>query len=171
MKIFIGILLPFLGTTLGASLVFCMKKLNKKLENVLLGIASGVMIAASIWSLLIPSMEMAASYGKNAWFPATIGFSVGIGFFILIERFLEKLNIKVAKENISEMKKNIMLFLSVTLHNIPEGMAVGVALAGALSGNGSMTYLVAITIAIRCCNPKYSRRSNNINAIKIIRKV
>ena len=170
MKILIGILLPFLGTILGASFVFCMRKtLNKKIENSLLGIASGVMIAASIWSLLIPSMEMVACQGKSAWLPASIGFSLGIGLFIFIEIFLEYFNKTEIKFKNLEIKKNIMLFLSVTLHNIPEGMAVGVAFAGVLTGNSTISYMAAIILSIRSSNSEYSRRRNNFNAFKINR--
>ena len=114
-----GILIPFLGTTYGSSFVFFLKKdLNENLKKLIVGFAGGVMIAASIWSLIIPSVEMAEKQGKIAWFPATIGLILGVVFLIIINKIAEKIEEKRNKE-----KLNMLLF-SVTLHNIPEGMAV-----------------------------------------------
>ena len=122
MKIAIGILIPFFGTAIGALMVFFMKnKLDKKVETLLLGIASGVMIAASIWSLLIPSIDMAEEQGIISWIPAVIGFILGILFLLITDKlviYLEKNNINKIKFS---FKKTTMLVFAVTLHNIPEG--------------------------------------------------
>lgn len=149
MDILLGILIPFLGTILGASMVFLMKNtLNKGIEKILLGLASGVMIAASVWSLLIPSFEMAEKQGLIEWFPAVIGFILGVIFLIIIDIIISKLE-KIFNLNDKNTKKNnIMLFIAVTLHNIPEGMAVGVAFASVITGNAGMTIAAAISLAI-----------------------
>ena len=145
MEIFFGILIPFFGTVLGASMVFFMKNtLNEKIEKLLLGFASGVMIAASIWSLLIPAIEMTESQDKIAWIPATIGFSLGILFLLIIDLIITHLENKREKDK----KDTTMLILAVTLHNIPEGMAVGVVFAGLLAGNPEITLIGAISLAI-----------------------
>ncbi len=148
MNIFLGILIPFLGTSIGSLMVFFMKgELNKKIEKILLGFASGVMIAASIWSLLMPSIEMAEEQGKIAWLPAVIGFIVGIMFLLIIDfvvPYLENDKIK----GIKKINKNCKLVLAVTLHNIPEGMAVGVVFAGLLSGNSSVTLAGAFALSV-----------------------
>ena len=146
MNIILGILIPFLGTSIGASMVFFMKNtLNIKIEKLLLGFASGVMIAASIWSLLIPAIDMAEEQGRISWIPAVIGFIIGILFLLVIDMIMPKLENVSQKEN----KKNIsMLVLAVTLHNIPEGMAVGVVFAGLLAGNMGITLAGAMTLAI-----------------------
>ena len=150
MEIILGIFIPFIGTIIGTSMVFFMKNaLNKCFEKILLGSASGVMIAASIWSLLMPSFEMAKNQGVIEWLPATIGFICGIVFLIITDIFITKLEIKLnLKQKSESFKNNLMLFLAVTLHNIPEGMAVGVAFAGVISGNASMTMLSAMSLAI-----------------------
>lgn len=150
MEIILGILIPFIGTFVGASLVFCMKNtLNIWLEKILLGLASGVMIAASIWSLLMPSFEMASNQGIIEWVPAAIGFAFGIAFFILTDAFVLRIENKMKSDKKREsFKNNMMLFLAVTLHNIPEGMAVGVAFAGVISGNIGMSIASAMTLAI-----------------------
>ena len=150
MEIVLGILIPFIGTIIGTSMVFFMKNtLNKLLEKILLGIASGVMIAASIWYLIMSSLEMAKSQGIIEWLPATMGFIFGVTLLIISDVFVTKLenNLKLNKKDKS-FKNNLMLFLAVTLHNIPEGMAVGVAFAGALQGNTEMTMLGAMSLAI-----------------------
>ena len=143
MEVLLGILIPFLGTTLGAVLVFFMNNsLNKSLEKILLGLASGVMIAASIWSLLIPSIEIAIEQRIVIWIPATIGFVLGILFLYIVDKmFFEK-------ENLELDKNNKLLFWAVTLHNIPEGMAVGVAFAGSLIENYGMNIAGAFALAI-----------------------
>ena len=133
-KVIIGIVLPFLGTTLGSATVFFLKKeMNSKLQNLLRGFAAGVMIAASVWSLLIPSIDMAEAAGKTAaWLPAVVGFLIGIGFMLLLDSLIPHLHTNSARPEgrPSAMGKNLMLMLAVTLHNIPEGMAVGIVLAG-----------------------------------------
>lgn len=151
MQILTGLLIPFLGTILGAATVFLMKNnLNKKIEKLLLGFASGVMIAASVWSLIIPSIEMAEEQGTIAWIPATIGFLLGIIFLLILDSIIPHIHLESDKpEGIkSKLKKTTMLVLAVTLHNIPEGMAVGVLFAGAIIGNTGVTMAGAITLAI-----------------------
>lgn len=151
MKIFLGILIPFLGTTLGAATVFLMRKeLNAKVEKILLGFASGVMVAASVWSLIIPSIEMAKEQQIIAWLPATVGFILGIAFLLALDLIIPHLHLESNKpEGIrSKLKKTTMMVLAVTLHNIPEGMAVGVCFAGALSQNSSITLAGALALAV-----------------------
>lgn len=124
MEIAWGLLIPFLGTTLGAAMVFFMKnKINNKLEKLLLGFASGVMIAASIWSLLIPSIDMAEEQEKIAWVPATVGFLLGVFFLLILDSVIPHLHLNSEKpEGIkAKLKKTTMMALAVTLHNIPEG--------------------------------------------------
>ena len=151
MELTLGLLIPFLGTTLGSGMVFLMKnKMNKMLEKLLLGFASGVMIAASVWSLLIPSIDMAESQGKNAWIPAAIGFLLGMIFLLILDSIIPHLHLNNDKpEGIkAKLKKTTMLVLAVTLHNIPEGMAVGVTFAGTLIGNTGITMAGAFALAI-----------------------
>lgn len=127
MEVFWGLLIPFAGTTLGAAMVFLMKnKINKKVEKLLLGFASGVMIAASVWSLLIPSLDMAKSQNVIQWIPATVGFILGILFLLMLDSIIPHLHLNTDKpEGIkSKLQKTTMMVLAVTLHNIPEGMAV-----------------------------------------------
>lgn len=151
MQIFLGLAIPFLGTTLGAAMVFLMKKeMNKKVEKILLGFASGVMIAASVWSLLIPSIEMAETQGKVAWIPAAIGFLLGIVFLLILDSVIPHMHLESEKpEGIkSKLKKTTMMVFAVTLHNIPEGMAVGVTFAGAISQNAGITMAGAFALAV-----------------------
>lgn len=151
MDLVIGLAIPFLGTTLGAAMVFLMKnKINNKIEKLLLGFASGVMIAASIWSLLIPAIEMSESQGKIAWVPAAIGFLLGITFLLVLDSVIPHLHLKSDKpEGIkSKLKKTTMMVFAVTLHNIPEGMAVGVTFAGALTQNAGITMAGAFALAL-----------------------
>lgn len=151
MNILLGLLIPFVGTTLGAAMVFLMKnKLNKKVEKVLLGFAFGVMVAASVWSLLIPSIDMAKEQNIIAWLPATVGFTLGIVFLLILDNIIPHLHIKSKEpEGLkSKLGKSAMMVLAVTLHNIPEGMAVGVALAGAISGSSTITMMGAIALSI-----------------------
>lgn len=151
MNVFTGLLIPFLGTTLGSAMVFLMKnKLNKKVEKILLGFASGVMIAASVWSLLIPSIDMANEQGKAAWVPAAVGFILGIVFLLALDSIIPHLHIESDKpEGIkAKLKKTTMMVFAVTLHNIPEGMAVGVSLAGALMENTGITMAGAFALAV-----------------------
>ena len=124
MEIFWGLAIPFLGTTLGSAMVFLMKnKINTKVEKLLLGFASGVMIAASVWSLLNPSIDMAEEQGVIAWLPATIGFLLGIIFLLVLDSVIPHLHLNSDKpEGVkAKLKKTTMMVLAVTLHNIPEG--------------------------------------------------
>ena len=151
MNIFLGLMIPFLGTTLGASMVFLMKKkINNRIEKILLGFAAGVMVAASVWSLLIPSIDMAKEQNVIAWVPATVGFILGILFLLVLDNIIPHLHVKSNEpEGLkSKLGKSVMMVLAVTLHNIPEGMAVGVALAGATSSNSTITMAGAIALSI-----------------------
>lgn len=151
MELTFGLLIPFFGTTLGAAMVFLMKnKMNIKVEKILLGFASGVMIAAAVWSLLIPSIDMSEGQGKIAWIPAAIGFLLGIVFLLVLDSLIPHLHLESDKpEGVkSKLKKTTMMVFAVTLHNIPEGMAVGVTFAGAIIGNSGITMAGAIALAI-----------------------
>ena len=151
MQIFLGLAIPFLGTTLGAAMVFLMKKeMNKKVEKILLGFASGVMIAASVWSLLIPSIEMTETQGKVAWIPAAIGFLLGIVFLLVLDSVVPHMHLESEKPEgmKAKLKKTTMMVFAVTLHNIPEGMAVGVTFAGALAQNAGITMAGAFALAV-----------------------
>ena len=152
LPIILGIIIPFIGTTLGSAMVFLLKdKLNSKIEKALLGFASGVMIAASIWSLIIPSIDL-SEHLKFPWLPATIGFLLGVGFLLLLDTIIPHMHLNDDEpEGIktkSKIKKQNLLMFAVTLHNIPEGMAVGVVLAGAYYGNELLTVSGALTLAI-----------------------
>jgi len=146
-----GLLLPFAGTTLGAACVFFLKnELRAGLQKSLLGFASGVMVAASVWSLLIPSMEMSEKMGRLAFLPALIGLLFGFGFLLLMDMLIPHLHLDSEKaEGIScGLPKTMMLLLAVTLHNIPEGMAVGVVFAGMLSGQTQITVAGALALSL-----------------------
>lgn len=151
MKEFAVIGIPFFGTVLGAAMVFLMKKeMNACLEKLLLGFASGVMIAASIWSLLIPAIEMSEEQGNFAWLPATAGFLLGMGFLLLLDSLVPHIHIDSRKpEGVkSKLKKTTMLVLAVTLHNLPEGMAVGVTFAGAMMAETGITMAGALALSV-----------------------
>lgn len=151
MHLVVGLLIPFLGTTLGSAMVFFLKKeMNKKLEKLLLGFASGVMIAASIWSLLLPSIDMAKEQNVPAYIPAAVGFLLGMAFLLLLDSVIPHLHLKSEEpEGVrSDLTRKTMLVLAVTLHNIPEGMAVGVTFAGALLGHTGITMMGAFALAI-----------------------
>ena len=150
-NIAIGLLIPFLGTTLGSAMVFLMKnKMNTKVQKLLLGFASGVMIAASIWSLITPSIEMAEEQGIVSWIPAAIGFLFGIIFLLVLDSIIPHLHLNSKKpEGIkAKLKNTTMMVLAVTLHNIPEGMAVGVVYAGVLAQNTTITLAGAFALSI-----------------------
>ena len=159
MDVLLGILIPFLGTTLGAGCVFLIKdNLSIKTEKFLLGFASGVMVAASIWSLIMPSIDMSENsgkYGSLVFIPAAVGFAVGILFLLLMDKIVPHLHVGSTEPEgkKTKLQRTTMLVLAVTLHNIPEGMAVGVVFAGVLSGNALITlsgaYALAIGIAIQ----------------------
>ncbi len=147
-----GLLIPFLGTALGASTVFFIKKdLNETVQKGMLGFASGVMIAASVWSLLIPAMDLAESAGKIPWIPAIIGFLAGMGFLLLLDSLIPHLHLgdeENPEGRPSGLGKALMLVFAVTLHNIPEGMAVGAVFAGMLEGNAAVTTAGAIALTV-----------------------
>lgn len=147
----IGVIIPFLGTVLGAACVFFLKnEIKPLLQKVLLGFAAGVMVAASVWSLLIPAIEMSDAMGEFAFVPAVVGFGFGIAFLLLMDRIIPHLHLNSNEpEGIkTSLKKTTMLVLAVTLHNIPEGMAVGVVLAGLATGDGQITMAGALALAI-----------------------
>ena len=148
--VFYGILIPFLGTSLGAACVFFMKHdMSERLSRILTGFAAGVMVAASIWSLLIPAMEQSEEMGKFAFIPAA-GFWGGILFLLLLDHIIPHLHrYSVSAEGPkSRLQRTTMMVLAVTLHNIPEGMAVGVVYAGYLAGNAKITVAAAMALSI-----------------------
>ncbi len=150
-KIAFGILLPFIGTTLGAATVFLLKnKLNDKLQKFLLGFASGVMIAASIWSLIIPAAELAAERGVAEWLPPAIGFALGMFTLLAFDTFVphQHLTSDTPEGRKSTLGKNKLLFLSVTLHNVPEGMAVGAVFAGLLAAGAQISLAAALSLSV-----------------------
>ena len=149
--VFYGILIPFLGTSLGAACVFFMKHdMSERLSRILTGFAAGVMVAASIWSLLIPAMDQSEALGKLAFFPAVVGFWMGILFLLLLDHIIPHLHrYSVSAEGPkSRLQRTTMMVLAVTLHNIPEGMAVGVVYAGYLAGNAKITVAAAMALSI-----------------------
>ncbi len=149
--VFYGILIPFLGTSLGAACVFFMKHdMSERLSRILTGFAAGVMVAASIWSLLIPAMEQSEEMGKFAFVPAVAGFWGGILFLLLLDHIIPHLHrYSVSAEGPkSRLQRTTMMVLAVTLHNIPEGMAVGVVYAGYLAGNAKITVTAAMALSI-----------------------
>lgn len=151
METFLGILIPFLGTTLGASCVLFMKKsLSNLIQRSLAGFAAGVMVAASIWSLLIPAIEQSEDMGKLSFLPAFIGFWSGVLFLLLLDRLIPHLHVgsEQAEGPKSKLGRTTMMVLAVTLHNIPEGMAVGVVYAGFLSGNTQITAASALALSL-----------------------
>ena len=151
MEVFAGLLIPFLGTTFGAACVFLMKDtLKDGVQKALLGFASGVMVAASVWSLLIPSMEMSAGMERFAFVPAVVGFILGIAFLYLLDKIIPHLHMNENKPEGPKTKlgKSAMLVLAVTLHNIPEGMAVGVVYASLISGHADITLASALALSI-----------------------
>ena len=151
LSVFYGILIPFLGTSLGAACVFFMKHdMSERLSRILTGFAAGVMVAASIWSLLIPAMDQSEEMGKFAFIPATAGFWGGILFLLLLDHIIPHLHrYSVSAEGPkSRLQRTTMMVLAVTLHNIPEGMAVGVVYAGYLAGNAKITVAAAMALSI-----------------------
>lgn len=151
MNLFFGLMIPFVGTALGSACVFFMKQELKPLvQKAFLGFASGVMVAASVWSLLIPAMDMSESMGKFAFVPAAAGFLLGIGFLLVMDRAVPHLHLGSEKSEGPRvaLKKTTMLVLAVTLHNIPEGLSAGAVFAGAVSGNGTVTIAGAFVLAV-----------------------
>ncbi len=165
-NILTGTLIPFVGTTLGAAMVFFLRnEMNERLQKALLGFASGVMVAASVWSLLIPAIEMSEEQGVIAWVPATVGFLMGMGFLLLLDTLTPHIyQAEAEAEGSLEkcagpecgglpvcngiQKKTTMLVLAVTLHNIPEGMAVGVTFAGVMNENALISMAGAFVLAV-----------------------
>lgn len=151
MEMFQGILIPFLGTVLGSACVLFMKnRLNLMVQRVLTGFAAGIMVAASVWSLLIPAMEQSEGMGQWSFVSAVAGFWLGILFLLLLDRVIPHLHQNSIEPEGPKVafKRTTMLVLAVTLHNIPEGMAVGVVFAGCLSGTGSITLTGALALSI-----------------------
>ncbi len=151
MNVFLGLLIPFFGTTLGASCVFFMKKtLSDLVQRSLAGFAAGVMVAASIWSLLIPAIEQSEDMGKLSFLPAFIGFWIGVLFLLLLDHMIPHLHVgsDQAEGPKSKLGRSTMMVLAVTLHNIPEGMAVGVMYAGFLAGNAQITAASALALSL-----------------------
>lgn len=149
-NVIIGIFIPFIGTAMGAACVFFMKKeINDTLNKALLGLASGVMTAASVWSLLIPALEMSENMGRLAFVPSAAGIIAGMGFLLIIDRIIPCIDLDSKGYEVvkTDSYKTNMLVFAVTLHNIPEGMAVGVAFAGFLSGDGEITMAAAMALA------------------------
>lgn len=151
MDAFWGLLIPFLGTSLGAACVFFMKgSLGDRVQRALTGFAAGVMVAASVWSLLIPAIDQAEHLGKWSFLPAAAGFWIGVLFLLLLDHVIPHLHqgSQEAEGPKSRLEKTTMLVLAVALHNIPEGMAVGVVYAGFLSGEAHITAAAALSLSI-----------------------
>lgn len=151
MNIFWGVLIPFAGTTLGAACVFLLRnEIRPLVQKVLLGFASGVMVAASIWSLLMPAMEMSGTMGKLRFVPAAVGFLIGIAFLLSLDQLVPHLHLDHDEpEGLKKgWSRTTMLVLAVTLHNIPEGMAVGVVFAGMMAENTQITMAGAFALSI-----------------------
>ena len=149
--IFIGLMVPFLGTSLGSACVFLMKnKMGRHVERALTGFASGVMVAASVWSLLVPAMEQSDGMGRLAFLPAFVGFWAGIIFLLLLDSFIPHLHMNTDKAEgpKSKLARTTMMVLAVTLHNIPEGMAVGVVYAAFRAGNSNISAGAALALSL-----------------------
>lgn len=150
-QVFYGILIPFLGTTLGAACVFFMKRsLGDALQRILTGFAAGVMVAASVWSLLIPAIEQSSGMGRLSFVPAFAGFWIGILFLLGLDHLIPHLHAgsSQAEGPQTRLRKTTMMVLAVTLHNIPEGMAVGVVYAGLVSGSAQITAAGALALSL-----------------------
>lgn len=148
---FLCLLIPFAGTTLGSACVFLTRStLSERVQRLFTGFASGVMVAASVWSLLIPAMNQAANMEKWAFIPAVIGFCLGIAFLLVMDEITPHLhnNSKEAEGPKSKLKNTTKLMLAVTLHNVPEGMAVGVVFAGLIAGKTSLSFAAALALSL-----------------------
>lgn len=151
MNILSILLIPFLGTMVGASTVlFARRSVSSRVQNALLGFAAGVMVAASVWSLIIPAMELSADMGRMSWLPATVGILLGMLFLLALDSLVPHMH--PTGDSAEGMKSSLgrrqMLMLAVTLHNIPEGMAVGAVVAGALGGYSGITMAAAMALAV-----------------------
>ena len=151
MSLFLGLLIPLLGTMLGSAFVSFMKdEMPERVQKTLLGFASGVMVAASVWSLLIPAMEMEEGQGAFSVVPASVGFLLGIGFLLLLDELTPHLHLGSSSPEgpRSKLSRTAMLALAVTIHNLPEGMAVGVVFAGAEQGVGGLSLASAVAVSL-----------------------
>ena len=151
MSLFLGLLIPLLGTMLGSAFVFFMKdEMPERVQKTLLGFASGVMVAASVWSLLIPAMEMEERQGAFSVVPAAVGFLLGVGFLLLLDELTPHLHLGSSSPEgpRSRLSRTAMLALAVTIHNLPEGMAVGVVFAGAEQGVGGLSLASAVAVSL-----------------------
>ncbi len=151
MNIILGVLIPLIGTTLGSACVFFLKgEIGNKLQKVLLGFAAGVMVAASVWSLLIPAMDMSADMGKLSFLPALVGFLLGMGFLLLMDSVIPHMHVgsDEPEGKKSKLQKTTMLLLAVAIHNFPEGAACGAIFAGVLTGETDVTMAGAIALSI-----------------------
>ena len=149
--VIMGLLIPFIGTSAGAACVFFLKKdLKESIQRALTGFAAGVMVAASIWSLIVPAIEQSEGMGSFAFVPAFIGFWAGILFLLLLDHIIPHLHVRINQTEgpKSKLTRTVMLVLAVTLHNIPEGMAVGVVYAGLMSGSANITAGGALALAL-----------------------
>ena len=150
LAVFLGIMIPFLGTTLGAAMVFVLKdQMSERIQKLLTGFAAGVMVAASFWSLLQPALESSEGMGKLSFLPTAVGFLLGIGFLLLLDEITPHMHMDNQSEGPrSKLKRTTKLILAVTLHNIPEGMAVGVVYAGWASGQVGVSQTAALALAL-----------------------
>ena len=149
-KVLLGIMIPFIGTSLGAGMVFFLKnQISENVQKILTGFAAGVMVAASFWSLLQPALESSEGMGKLSFAPAAVGFLVGIGFLLLLDEVTPHMHMDNQDEGPkNNLKRTTKLILAVTLHNIPEGMAVGVVYAGWLAGGTGVSQAAALALAL-----------------------
>ena len=171
MEVFLGILIPFLGTTLGAACVFFMKKsLGDLVQRSLAGFAAGVMVAASIWSLLIPAIAQSDHMGRLSFLPALAGFWAGVLFLLLLDRLIPHLHVgsDQAEGPKSKLGRTTMMVLAVTLHNIPEGMAVGVMYAGFLAGNTQITAASALALSLGIAIQNFPEGAMTILAAQLV---
>lgn len=150
MSVIQGIMIPFIGTSLGAAMVFLLKdQISENVQKMLTGFAAGVMVAASFWSLLQPALDSSEAMGKMSFLPAAVGFLIGMGFLLLLDEVTPHMHMDMQSEGPqSGLKRTTKLILAVTLHNIPEGMAVGVVYAGWLSGNAGLSQTAALALAL-----------------------
>lgn len=151
MNLILGVFIPLIGTSLGSACVFFLKgEISDKLQKVLLGFAAGVMVAASVWSLLIPAMDMSADMGKFSFVPALIGFLLGMGFLLLMDSVIPHMHVgsEESEGTKSKLQKTTMLILAVAIHNFPEGAACGAIFAGVLTGETNVTMAGAIALSI-----------------------